>query len=466
MLMRWCALCLSLVALSLRAEPLPTSLTDALNRAGIPMSAVAAHVEKIGSGDVLVSHNSDASMNPASVMKLLTTFAALEMLGPHHHWRTEIYATGTQRGMTLEGDLHLRGTGDPKLNYERFWQLLKHLRARGIRSLHGDLVIDRSSFALPAHDPGRFDGEPLKAHNVGPDAALLNLKVVRFFFVPKGERVIVYAEPALAGVLVESQVRAVAGGCGEWRDRLTRTVESRGDQVRVRFSGNYATACGENAWNISLLGQDAYALQLFDLLWADLGGTHKGGVRSGSVPAGADLLYVHESPPLADVVRDINKFSNNVMARQVLLSLSAEPGKAASVEASDRLIRDWLRKKALSFPELVIENGSGLSRRERLSARSTVALLQAAWKSPVLGDFLASIPLVGSDGTMRRRAATDGGLGYAHIKGGTLTGVRTIAGYVIDRKGERWALALFINHPHAVNLQAAQDGFVRWVHER
>lgn len=446
-----------------QANPLPDSILASLKAQGIPADAVAAYVQRVGTNHVLASHNADVAMNPASVMKLPTTLAALELLGPAHTYRTDVLVTGALVGGKLDGDLYFRGGGDPKLNYERFWLLLKHLRERGIRSIHGDVVIDRSAYVAAPHDPAKFDGEPLKAHNVGPDPLLINLKAVRFFFTPRDNAVHIYAEPALLGIRIQNDVKLSTGVCGDWRDKLTRTVEQHADVITIRFSGNYAQACNEGTWNMSLYDGNGYALQIFRALWIEAGGLHKGGVRAGRVPTDARLVYSFYSPPLSDIVRDVNKFSNNVMARQVFLSLSASEPQGASAEASERMIKAWLRSRGIDAAQMVFENGSGLSRRERMSAKNTVEVLQWAWKSPVLGDFLASLPLVGSDGTMRKRAATDGGLGYAHIKGGTLTGVRAIAGYVLDKNGQRWAVALIVNHSNAANLQSVQDAFLHWV---
>jgi serine-type D-Ala-D-Ala carboxypeptidase/endopeptidase (penicillin-binding protein 4) len=461
----WALLTLGLaITLQARAQALPPVVADGLKAAGIPLDAASVYVQKIGTNEVAVAHQSDAVFNPASVMKLPTTLAALELLGPAHTFTTQVFVTAEPVKGKLEGDLYFKGGGDPKLTIERYWLLLKTLRERGLASLHGDVVIDRRAFASAPFDAARFDGEPLKAHNVGPDALLLNLKAVRFFFVPRDDRVLLYSEPALPGITIQNEVKLVSGGCGDWRERLTRSVQQKGDRITIQFRGNYAASCGEGAWNLSLFDADLYSQQLFRSVWTELGGFHKGGFRAGSVPADARLFATFQSPALADIVRDINKFSNNVMARQVFLALSAGEANGASTEASDRMIRAWLKARGIEAPEIVFENGSGLSRRERMSTRTTVAVLQQAWRSPVLGDFLASLPLVGSDGTMRKRLATDGGLGYAHIKGGTLNGVRAIAGYVLDRSGQRWAVAFTVNHPNAANLQAVQDGLLDWVY--
>jgi D-alanyl-D-alanine carboxypeptidase/D-alanyl-D-alanine-endopeptidase (penicillin-binding protein 4) len=172
---------------------------------------------------------------------------------------------------------------------------------------------------------------------------------------------------------------------------------------------------------------------VFRQFWNESGGTWNGSVRDGSVPSGARLIHTHESAALAEIVRDTNKFSNNIMARHLFLALGADmAGAPASVDKTGRVIRQWLAGKGLSFPELALENGSGLSRIERISAKSLGELLLAAYKSPVMPELMASLPLAAVDGTMKKRLSGAEVAGQAHIKTGTLSGVRAIAGYVLD----------------------------------
>lgn len=431
------------------------------------MASVAILVQEVGSLKPGLTHNAGQTMNPASTMKLVTSFAALEILGPAFTWRTEAYANGRLAGDALEGDLVIRGTGDPKLTLENFWLLLRALRARGLRDIQGDLVLDRSYFEAQEDDAGRFDSEPLRPYNVSPDALLLNFKTVRFTFVPDedGRRVMVMAEPRPAQLELTSSIRPVEGPCGDWRARLKADLFSSAASARANFSGAYPSSCAEKTWNIALLGHRAYISGMFRQIWEELGGTIKGGVRDGTASPTARLLFAAESPSLADVVRDINKHSNNVMARQLFLTLSAEVLKLpGSNERSAQVVQSWLTQKSIAAPELVMENGSGLSRRERISAASMGKILAAAWQSAVMPEFIASMPLVAYDGTMRRRLRYDSVAGQAHIKTGSLADVRAVAGYVRDTHGRRFAVVFIVNHANAAAAQPAQDALLRWVY--
>jgi D-alanyl-D-alanine carboxypeptidase/D-alanyl-D-alanine-endopeptidase (penicillin-binding protein 4) len=168
---------------------------------------------------------------------------------------------------------------------------------------------------------------------------------------------------------------------------------------------------------------------------------------------------------LAEVVRDINKFSNNVMARQLFLTLGMAAGKRpARLEDGDRALREWLALRGLDFPELVLENGSGLGRQTRISPANMARLLQTGWRSAVMPELIASLPVSAVDGTMRKRLKENGVAGQAHIKTGSLEGVKTIAGYLLDRSGRRWVIVFFVNHAKAVAAGPAQDALLEWAH--
>ena len=454
-------------SLPLVTLPLPAAVTEALTRAQVPLDSVSVIVREAGAKDALISHQPDKAMNPASVIKLVTTYAGLELLGPAHTWKTDVLVAGDMRGGTLRGDLVLRGSGDPKLTVERLWLLLKQLRERGLTTIRGDLILDKGSFESQPHDPARFDGEPLRAYNVGPDALLVNFKSVRFAFAPTVDNKSVAISPDIkpAQLEIASRVRLIDGPCGDWRERVVLDVQAASPtQLKVAFSGNYPRSCGEKIWNVSLLDHARFVGGVFAQLWRDVGGTWNGAVRLAAAPADARLIATAESPPLADVIRDINKYSNNVMARQLFLTISAEvyrePGSAAR---STDAIRDWLSRKGIAAPELVLENGSGLSRSERISAATLGQLLDAAWRSSVMPEFVSSLSLLGVDGTFRRRVKGDPIAGQAHVKSGSLSDARAIAGYVRDAQGRRWIVVMLVNHTNAPLAQAAQDALLGWV---
>ena len=462
---------LSAVALLAQAQlsPPPT-VAQALAAARIPSGAAAIVVQEVGAPRASLNINPATPMNPASVMKLVTTYAALELLGPAYRWKTEAWVAGPLREGVLEGDLILKGYGDPKLDLEAFWMLLRSLRGKGLREIRGDLVIDRSHFERAPGDAAQFDGDAFRPYNVLPDALLVNYKSLRFAFAPEPERgtVRLYVEPRPPSLEVVNTLRLAEGGCPEgsaFRELLKATFEPA--RQRAIFSGRYPLSCGEKEMNVALLAPNDQVAGTLLQLWTELGGAWTGAVREGQASPGAQLLHTQESPSLGEIVRHTNKYSNNIMARHLYLTLGAESaGPPANGQKAFTAIRAWLAAKGIAAPELVMENGSGLSRIERISAGSLAGLLQAAWRSPVMPEFIASMPIVGQDGTMRRRLKENGIAGRALVMSGLLQDARAMAGYVLDRGGRVQVVVMIVNHPSAPETQPAMDALLRWVYER
>jgi D-alanyl-D-alanine carboxypeptidase/D-alanyl-D-alanine-endopeptidase (penicillin-binding protein 4) len=448
-------LCLSFPLAAAGDVPLPPAVAAALKAAGIPQAAVGIVVQEVDSPRSRLELNARQPLNPASLMKLTTTLAALETLGPSATWRTEALAAAAPLDGVLAGDLYLRGSGDPKFTYDRLWLLLRELRDRGLREIRGDLVLDRSAFARGEHDPAAFDGKPLRPYNVSPDALLFNFATLHLTLVPQDGAVRVFAEPLPAGHEVVNRLRLVERPqCGDWREAL----EARLSPGRVTLSGDFPAACGEKRWHLAGLPNATLLHGTFMRLWQELGGQYAGRVRDGVVPPAAVPLAASESPPLGEIVRDINKFSNNVMAQQLYLKLGA-----GDTVTAEQALRAWLAKKGLDLPELVIDNGAGLSRHGRISAAGLARLLQAGWASPAMPEFVASLPIAASDGTLKKKLNGNGAAGRAHLKTGSLEGVRGIAGYLLDRSGRRHVVVFMVNHPKAGEAQPAFDALLEWL---
>jgi D-alanyl-D-alanine carboxypeptidase/D-alanyl-D-alanine-endopeptidase (penicillin-binding protein 4) len=472
------------VSFNSQAASLPAAVKATLRQAGIPLSGVGIEVCEVGARSPLIRLNAQQPMNPASTMKLLTTYAGLELLGPAYTWKTEAYLDGKLENGVLQGDLILKGYGDPKFTVEQFWLWLSELRARGLREIHGDLVLDRSFFELPPHDPAAFDNDPVRAYNVGPDALLLNFNTLRLRYLPNGNGMKVISEPPLAGVTLDNQLAPYPSqrGCDNWDDTIR--VQPNGDSVILQ--GGYPGECGEREQNLSVMPHTRYVEAVFRALWMELGGTLQGKSRDATVSGSAQLFSTHHSEPLSTVIRDINKFSNNVMARQLFLTLGApaqtpsplagaaqpvlsQPKEGvcyASITRSTQAMQAWLAQKDMNFPELVLENGAGLSRSERISAQHMAQLLQSAADSPLNAELAASLPILGVDGSVKKRLRESPSAGHAHLKTGTLEGVKTVAGYVKSQRGKEWIVVFFINHPNAKLGQDAQDALVEWVQQR
>ncbi len=441
------------LAFSTSAAPinntLPPNVQQALAKAKLQNTALSLVMIPLNGPGTPTVFNADVSVNPASTMKLVTTYAALEMLGPNHPWKTEFYTDGTLSGGVLHGNLYLKGGGDPKLNMEKLWLLMRDLRANGVQQVTGDLVLDRNFFVPPQlpqfNDDGNDENKPFL---VKPDSLLVNLKALRFVARNDGGKVLVSVEPPIASIRVDNQVKAVNTKQCSGEVRYNPVTQANGT-VTVTVNGQLSDGCSSQTY-LSLLDHATYTAGAVRAIWQELGGSIQGKDRLGAVPKDAKVLARAFSPDLAEVIRDINKYSNNTMAQQLFLSLGARYRNEADgddAKAAQRVVRQWLAKKGITAPHLVMENGSGLSRAERVSAREMATLLQAAWRSPYSAEFVSSMPIAGMDGTMRKRLKRTAVSGEAHIKTGTLNTVRAIAGYSRDNNGNTWAVVAILNDP-------------------
>ncbi|WP_338649280.1 D-alanyl-D-alanine carboxypeptidase/D-alanyl-D-alanine-endopeptidase [Pseudomonas sp. ML2-2023-3] len=451
------------LAFGANAAPVNTTLSpkvqQALKTNKLQNDALSLVLLPLNGPGIPTVFNADVSMNPASTMKLVTTYAALEMLGPTHQWKTEFYTDGTLNNGTLQGNLYLKGGGDPKLNMEKLWLLMRDLRANGVQQVTGDLVLDRNFFNQPQLPVFNDDGnDKNKPFLVKPDSLLVNLKALRFVARNDGGKVLISVEPPIASIKIDNQVKAVnAKQCTG--DVRYNPVPQADGSVLVTVSGQLADGCNSQTY-LSLLDHATYTAGAVRAIWKELGGSIQGQDRQASVPKNSKLLARAFSPDLAEIIRDINKYSNNTMAQQLFLSLGAQFRNDADgddAKAAQRVVRQWLAKKGITAPHLVMENGSGLSRAERVSAREMAQMLQAAWQSPYAAEFISSMPIAGKDGTMRKRLKTTAMNGQAHIKTGTLNTVRAISGFSRDSNGNTWAVVAILNDPRPWGASAILD---------
>ncbi|KAF0808664.1 D-alanyl-D-alanine carboxypeptidase/D-alanyl-D-alanine-endopeptidase [Alcanivorax sp. S71-1-4] len=453
----WCALsliALVTVPLTSLAEPVGhwrEQVLAAADQAGLPRSALSVAAVPLDGPGRAQYFNADAPFSPASTMKLVTTYAALELLGPTFRWHTRLYTDGTREGDTLRGNVYFVSGGDPKLTEERLWSMLRELRAQGIAHIHGDLVLDDSYFYLPATWP-LFDDDgdnPYAPYLVEPDAMLsnFNLHHVRASAGPDGIRL--WATPALPSLVLDNQlVPADTGRCPAARSLGWSPLRQADGQVTLTVTGTLPSGCEVGRY-LSLLSPDLYTGELLRALWQGIGGTWRGGQRRGVLAAGTTLLATSSSPDVVSVVRDINKYSNNPMARQLYLTIGAQHRVAGDVNdfaATERAVREWLVRKGVDVDGLVLDNGSGLSRIERISARQLAGMLEQVWRSPFAAEMIASMPLVAMDGTMRSRLRNTDMAGEGHIKTGSLRDVRAIAGFARDARQTTWAVVMLINY--------------------
>ena len=438
----------------------PPPVQDWLRAAGIPLEAAGVMVAPAdGTGKPIVGLNPSAALNPASVMKLYTTYGALELLGSAYIWKTQALSPAKVQGGIIQGDVFIKGSGDPALKLQDVWRLLRELRLASVHTIAGDWVMDRSLFAADSTDTFEFDGDGMRPYNVAPDALLMSFNATRVGFKPTDAGWAVIADPLPLGWVLNGSVAASAGNCGDWRAKLGLSFKPNPTGGVVAVSGSIPRSCGAQDIYRAIAPAQAYAAGLVKTLWSELGGKHTGGFRSGSTPTEAAVLGEVESPALTEVIRDINKRSNNVMARMLYLNLARVP--QATRAAAEQRLRAWLGSAGLNDASLVFDNGSGLSRDERASAQALTKLLQFAYAGPMMSEFMSSLPITGTDGTLARRMGP--AAGTAHLKTGTLRDVASLAGYVLGASGKRYVLVGVVNHGNVGAGRAVLDKLVAWV---
>ncbi|HHC74951.1 MAG TPA: D-alanyl-D-alanine carboxypeptidase/D-alanyl-D-alanine-endopeptidase, partial [Thiothrix sp.] len=463
---------------------LPQPIQRLLKRYKINPDNLSVYVKEIYATEPLISHHIDRPRNPASTMKLVTTYAALRALGPAYQWQTEAWRRGTIRDGVLDGDLILKGYGDPFLVHERYWKFIHDLKSKGLHTINGDIVIDNSYFDVPPIDPAAFDNAPHRIYNALPSALMFNFQATRFLFQTKTLHAKLSTEankqqklktvvdltafPHIPDLQLTNRLRLSKGAC---RKAHYRPTFKRLADKHLQVSGSYSTRCGQQFILRQISPPEEHAFNAFVDFWRDLGGTFKGRLQLGVVDRKTDrLFHQYASPSLGEQIRLINKWSNNVMTRQLLLSLGANYYDApATLEKGRSAILEVLDEIAVpNVEDIVIDNGSGLSRKARISAAQLGHLLDRAFRDAYMPEFLASLAIGGIDGTMYRRAKKNGMRGRSHLKTGTLRDVTAIAGYMLSRQG-RYFIVVMQQNGNKVSKGrgvAVQNALLRWLFEQ
>ena len=465
--------CLLGAADAIPAQPLPSPVADALAVAGLAPGDLALAIIPVSSDRLGISHNADLPFQPGSTMKLVTSIAALDLLGPNYRGKTELLMDGRIGRGVLRGSLYLRGLADPDLDVQAVWRLLYRLRGQGVRRIRGDVILDRGFFEPTRTDLGLppFDESPEWRYNIVPDALNLNGGFLHYLIESDAKTIRVGTDPPLTGVAVRARMRFSMASCKDWEDDWKAPsvkVASRTHRVSITFNGDFPRNCSAQA-DLQLFDRDLLANRLIRQLWADMGGRIDGKVKAGATPKAARVAALHESRPLAEVIRHMNKLSDNPLTRLLFLSLGATaspelrekfPTTQAAAEAR---VQEWMGAQGISTDGVVLENGSGLSRGERISAWQLATLLRNAYGAAYAPELLSSLPLAGVDGTMRKRLKSSLAAGRARIKTGTLRNVSAVAGYVPDADRRMWVVVAMINHQNAHGASPVLDAVIDWI---
>ena len=467
------ATCLALPVGASADDALPAVVLDALHKAGVPPEAMAVAIIPLGHSARSYAWRAREPMQPASTMKLVTSVVALERLGPNHRSGTQMLSAAPLADGTLQGDLVLKGGADPDLDLPQFWAMLVDLRQKGVSTISGDLVVDRTLFRPARMDIGLapFDESPEFQYNVIPDALELvgNLLPLEISSSPQGIRV--STVPTIDGIDIGAAGMALSDKpCKDWEEDWKPALVGRlaDGRTRIELQGAFPANCTRRT-RLQLIDRLELAERLFRTLWTGLGGRWDGHAREAAAPDGARLLVERVGRPWGEVLRPMNKTSDNPVTRLLFLQLgvplmAGEP-QATTAELSARVVRQWFAQYAIDTTGLLLDNGSGLSRSERITPLQMASLLAVAWQGKNASDLMMSLPIAGVDGS-NRPLKDSPAAGWARLKPGTLRNVVALAGYMRDARGRPWAVAMMINHDAAGKARPALLALVdQWARE-
>lgn len=452
----------------------PAAVLERLRAAALPADALAFTVLRASDGSVVAAHNRERPMQPASTLKLLTSLVALDTLGPAFRGRSQLLASGELQRGVLHGDLVLRGEADVDLDAQALERMLQAARVQGVREIRGDVLLDRTYFAPARTDEGipPFDATPEFRYNFIPDALSLNMSLVHLEIASDARTARVAWSPDLEGVSVAASFELVDRDCDDWEDgwMIPEVATGARGAVVIRLRGEFPRDCHAST-DIHVLERNAFAERLFRATWKRLGGTLHGRVREGAAPGGARLLAQHRSRPLSDLLIDIDKHSDNPITRVIYLAIGAASTRGSGLPTAARAeleVRAWLARNAIEGEDLVLENGSGLSRMERIRPAQLAAALRAALQSEWAPEFMASLPVAGVDGGLTTRLRGSVAERRSRLKTGTLRDTSALAGYVKDVRGDRYVLVAMVNDEAAAKDVARPilDALVEWVASR
>lgn len=456
------------------ASGLPDAVQKVMTRHKIPASAVSIEVQAVDESTPRLALNIDTPRNPASIAKVVTTWTALDMFGPTYTLPTRIFTNGPIKGDVLQGDLVIKGYGDPFLVIEDFWALVGQIRRAGIRQIDGDIIIDDSEFLVEEDDPAAFDGKGDALYNVLPNALIVNFKSIDFVFNanPAAGKVNITTVPELANLDIVNHIKLSSGPCQG--NNLTAALHplaagAASGAEQIEFGGQMPARCDRFQTSRAIMTPAAYTYGAFKALWQQWGGTLKGGFRVAAKPPTARALLTWQSRPLAEIIRPLNKWSNNLMARMLLFTIGTRDNPAPVTRAQgEAALLKHLQSRGLDVSGIVIDNGSGLSRTTRVTSRFMTSLLVQAWRAPSMPEFMASLSIAGIDGTTRRRFRGGAERGRMHLKTGSLQNVSSVTGYVHAHNGKTYAVNVMVNYANAnygIGTEL-QNAVLSWVYKQ
>ena len=441
------------------------AINKILNRSELSKGNYSLYIKNISKREKIFSYNEQKAFNPASVMKLVSTYAGLQLLGPQYQWKTEVLYKGNIKNKHLYGDLIIKGYGDPTLTYADFSEIIEKVQQKGIKYIHGNIIIDESFFG-ELKNQDLIDDKKYRAYNVNPKSFVVNENTINFNFSISNEKINIQTFPEIPTLKVINHLRLTDQDCKEWKDTLGYEVETKSNLSEIRFNGSFDKACESKDINLSILSGNRLSKDLFEKIWKIHGGVIEGEFKNTYQNfTDTHKIYEHQSKPLSLVVRDINKYSQNLSARNLLLTILAENnGNPITENEAGRFTKESLMKEKLKLDSLEMDNGAGLSRNAKINAGDLGFLLEKAYSNLYMPEFISSLPNIGIDGTLKNRGKKLSVAKHAYLKTGSIQSVSAIAGYIFDKNNDVKIFVFMANDPKANESSKIQDDLIEWTY--
>ncbi len=441
------------------------AINKILNRSELSKENYSLYIKNISKQNKVFSYNEQKPFNPASVMKLVTTYAGLQLLGPEFQWKTRVLYKGTIKNKHLYGDLIIKGYGDPTLTYADLSEVIEKVQQQGILHIHGNVIFDESFFG-ELQNQDIIDDKKYRAYNVNPKSFVVNENTINFNFSFKNENINIQAFPEINTLTILNHLKLTDQGCNDWKESLRYEVETKLNVTEIKFNGRFDKACESKDIDLSVMGIDRLPIALFEKLWKLHGGSIEGEFKNTYQNiTNTHTFYEHQSRPLSLVVRDINKYSQNLIARNLLLTILAENnGNPITENEAGRFIKESLMKGKVKLYSLEMDNGAGLSRNAKVNSENLGFLLEKAYTDIYMPEFIASLPNLGIDGTLKSRGKKLSVAKHAYLKTGSIQNVSAIAGYIFDKNNDVKVFVFIANDPKANESSKIQDELIEWTY--
>ncbi len=449
------------------AEALQQAIDTAVARPFLEDAQIGVSVVDLESGEVLYQHDDTRPLNPASNVKLVTTAAALGILGPSHRYSTGVYRKDSAlSGPTVKGDVYLRGSGDPALVTANLVELVGRLRALGIKRITGGVVVDASAFDRDELPPGFDQKTELASYRAPSGATVVNFNTFVVHARPGasvGSSIFAGVDPPVSGIDLSLDATTEAGR----KRKLLADYDAEGEGISIGLRGTLGVDSGAGQYRYPVDDPTMYAGAVLVSVLKQHGikvGRSK--IKTGTVPKDARLLASHQSAPLGVLIRSVNKFSNNFMAEQILKTIDATPGPATFEGALAR-VTEHLAAQGVPTEGLSLGNGSGLYDTNRVTPAQFTALLASVYRDVrIRPDYMASLAIMGIDGTTRSRLKKSSRRGWIRVKTGTLNGVSALSGYAGAPGRKPIAFSIIVNgikRSETSQARAVQNAIAEWV---